>query len=67
MIQNPFCPTLLAPKEMLQCGFGEFNFYEMLLGGWLWLQQQQEDAAEMKKVNGPLPGSNQFVKLPLCA
>jgi hypothetical protein len=29
MIQNPLCPTLLAPKKMLQGGFGDFYFYEI--------------------------------------
>ena len=27
MIRNPHCLTLLAPKEMLQGGFGDFYFY----------------------------------------
>jgi hypothetical protein len=29
MIQKPLCPTLLAPKEMLQGGFGDFYFYKI--------------------------------------
>jgi hypothetical protein len=29
MIQNPLCPTPLAPKKMLQGGFGDFHFYEI--------------------------------------
>ncbi len=49
MIQDPLCPTPLAPKEMLQGGFGDFYSYEMLLGGWLWLRQWQEGALEMMK------------------
>ena len=30
-------------------GLGIFYFYEMLLGGWLWLRQRREGAAEMTK------------------
>jgi hypothetical protein len=29
MIQNPLCPTPLAPKKMLRGGFGDFYFYEI--------------------------------------
>jgi hypothetical protein len=31
MIQNLLCPTLLAPKKMLQGGFGDFCFYEIAM------------------------------------
>jgi hypothetical protein len=37
MNRNPLYLTLAAPKEMLQGGLGDFYFYEMLLGGSLWL------------------------------
>jgi hypothetical protein len=30
-------------------GLGIYYFYEILLGGWIWLQQQQEGAAKMTK------------------
>jgi hypothetical protein len=30
VIQKPFCPTLLAPKEMLQGGFGDFISMKLL-------------------------------------
>jgi hypothetical protein len=47
MIRNPFCPTPLAPKEMLQGGFGDFYFYEKLRR--MALGFDDEDAAEMMK------------------
>ncbi len=49
MIQKLLCSTPLAQKEMVQGGFGDFYFYEMLLGGWLWLRRRREGAAEMTK------------------
>jgi hypothetical protein len=30
-------------------GLGIYYFYEILLSGWIWLQQQQEGAAKMTK------------------
>jgi hypothetical protein len=47
MIQNPFCPTPLAPKEMLQGGFGNFYFCKKLRR--MALGFNDEDAAEMTK------------------
>jgi hypothetical protein len=47
MIQNSFCPTPLAPKEMLQGGFGDFYFYEKLQR--MALGFDDKDAAEMTK------------------
>jgi hypothetical protein len=66
MIQNPLCLTPSAPEEMLQGGFEDIYFYEMLLGGWLRLWQWWEGTAEMTK--DPFEKEfNQFVKLPLRA
>jgi hypothetical protein len=61
MIQNPLCPALLAPKEMLQGGFGDFYFYEKLRR-MAWASTTR-DAAEMMRVSSP-KGSEQFVELP---
>jgi hypothetical protein len=65
MIRNPFCPTPLAPKKMLQGGFGDFYFCEMLL--LRMALTTSKDVAEMTRVVKAARGSKTLVALPLRA
>jgi hypothetical protein len=65
IIQNPLCPTPLAPKEMLQGGFGDFVFLRN--ARWMALASTtMRDAAETTRGSRP-KGSKGFVELPLRA
>jgi hypothetical protein len=67
MIQNPLCPTLSAPKKMLQGGFGGFHFYEIATAA------DGFGFKDNKRISGIMTkGSLQGIlvmrrKLPLCA